>query len=157
MKADSPRSATSRARGWRARRADGPAVVRGAPRTGAKRTLLGTIQQIPKYLRLLAGLLTDRRVAALDKALVAAAIAYIVMPIDLLPDIVPFLGQVDDIYLLVFALQRLIANAGHRVVQQHWDGDLAELNPANLRNVLLAASFFLPRRLRRRLRVIGRR
>ena len=126
------------------------------PRTGAKRTLVDVIKQLPAYLRLLGGLLTDRRVSGLDKLLVAGAIAYIVSPMDLLPDFVPFLGEVDDVFLLVLALQRLIANAGRRVVADYWVGSLADLSTANLRRVLLAATFFLPRRMRRRLRAIGR-
>jgi uncharacterized membrane protein YkvA (DUF1232 family) len=126
------------------------------PRTGAKRTLVDIIKQIPAYLRLLGGLLTDRRVSGVDKLLVAAAIAYIISPMDLLPDFVPFLGEVDDVFLLVLALQRLIANAGRRVVADYWVGSIADLNPGNLRRVLLAATFFLPRRMRRRLRAIGR-
>src|SRR6476660_9821330 len=86
------------------------------PRTGAKRTVMYYIKQFPAYLRLLGGLLTDRRVSALDKLLVAGAIAYIVMPIDIIPDFIPFLGEVDDLYLLIFALQRLISNTGRNVV-----------------------------------------
>lgn len=126
------------------------------PRTGAKRTLVDVIKQIPDYLRLLGGLLTDRRVSGVDKLLVAGAILYIITPMDLLPDFVPFLGEVDDVYLLMLAIQRLIANAGRRVVADYWVGSLSELNTASLRRVLLAATFFLPRRMRRRLRAIGR-
>ncbi len=132
------------------------AEVREAPRSGARRTVLDTIKQIPDYLRLLVGLLSDRRVAGIDKLLVAGAIAYIVMPIDLIPDFVPFIGQVDDIYLLVFSLQRLMTNAGAKVLTDHWRGAISELNPTNLRSVLMAAAFFLPPRIRRRFRVIGR-
>lgn len=117
---------------------------------------MDVIKQIPAYLRLLGGLLTDRRVSGVDKLLVAGAIAYIVSPMDLLPDFVPFLGEVDDVFLLVLALQRLIANAGRRVVADYWVGSLGDLSTANLRRVLLAATFFLPRRMRRRLRAIGR-
>ncbi|MDQ3696488.1 MAG: DUF1232 domain-containing protein, partial [Gemmatimonadota bacterium] len=120
------------------------------------RTVVGTIKQIPSYLRLLAGLLSDRRVSGLDKLLVAGAIAYILMPLDLIPDFVPFFGQVDDVYLLVLSLQRLIQNAGKRVVSEHWSGPLEDLTPSALRGALLSAAFFLPRRMRRRLRVIGR-
>ena len=126
------------------------------PRAGAKRTVTGVIAQIPNYLRLLGGLITDRRVAPLDKLLVAGAIAYILMPLDMIPDFIPFIGEVDDVFLLVGALQRLIGNAGKRVVMQYWHGSPAELDPANLRKVLMAAAFFLPRRMRRRLRSIGR-
>jgi uncharacterized membrane protein YkvA (DUF1232 family) len=110
------------------------------------------IGQIPSYLRLFVGLLTDPRVSRLDKLLVAGAIAYILMPIDLVPDVIPFLGQVDDIYLLMLALQRLIGNAGLVVVAEHWPGDMADLTRSNLRQVLVAASLFLPRSIRRRIR-----
>ena len=116
-----------------------------APRTGAKRTVMYYIKQLPTYLRLLGGLLTDRRVNAIDKLLVAGAIAYIVMPIDLIPDFIPFLGEVDDVFLLVIALQRLVANAGRPVLLAHWSGaieDLADLNlqgGARGRGVLPAA------------------
>ena len=126
------------------------------PRTGAKRTVMDTIRQLPNYVRLLFGLLSDRRVSGLDKALVAAAVVYILTPVDFIPDFIPFLGEVDDVFLLVTALQRLIANAGRKVVLQYWPGDPAELKSNNLRQVLTAAAFFLPRRMRRRLRTIGR-
>ena len=126
------------------------------PRTGAKRTVMYYIRQLPQYLRLLGGLITDPRVAMLDKLLVAGAMAYIVMPIDLIPDFIPFFGEIDDLYLLVLALQRLISNAGRSVLVQHWVGDPGDLADLNLRAALSAAAFFLPKRLRRRLRVIGR-
>ena len=144
---------SARGRAGRRPRAESEAP---APGTGAKRTLVDVIKQIPAYLRLLGGLLTDRRVSGLDKLLVAGAIVYIVSPMDLLPDFVPFLGEVDDVFLLVLALQRLIANAGRRVVADYWMGSLEDLSSGNLRRVLLAATFFLPRRMRRRLRAIGR-
>lgn len=147
---------SARGRAGRRPRTESEAPAPAAPGTGAKRTLVDVIKQIPAYLRLLGGLLTDRRVSGLDKLLVAGAIVYIVSPMDLLPDFVPFLGEVDDVFLLVLALQRLIANAGRRVVADYWMGSLADLSAGNLRRVLLAATFFLPRRMRRRLRAIGR-
>jgi len=131
-------------------------VVDGAPRRGAKRTVMYYIKQFPAYLRLLGGLLTDRRVATLDKLLVAGAMAYIVMPIDLIPDFIPFLGEVDDLYLLIFALQRLISNAGRGVLLAHWSGAAEDLKDLNLRAAISSAAFFLPKRIRRRLRIIGR-
>jgi len=130
--------------------------VEGPPRTGAKKTVMGYIGELPKFLRLLWGLITDSRVAMVDKVLVAGAIAYIVMPIDLIPDFIPFLGEVDDVYLLVLALRRLMQNAGRSVLLSHWTGDPTELRELNLKKVMVAAAFFLPRRVRRRLRVLGK-
>ena len=128
----------------------------GAPRTGAKRTVMYYVRHLPSYLKLLGGLLTDKRVSRVDKLLVAGAIAYIVMPIDLIPDFIPFFGEVDDLFILILALQRLISNAGRIVLLDHWSGTPSDLADLNLRGALTAATFFLPKRIRRRLRVIGR-
>lgn len=143
-----------RARAHAPARPDRPA--RGVPRTGAKRTVMSYIAELPRFLRLLWGLITDPRVAALDKVLVAGAIAYILLPADLVPDFVPFLGEVDDVFLLMLAIRRLMQNAGRTVLLSHWTGDPAALRHLNIRKALLAAAFFLPRRVRRRLRVMGR-
>jgi uncharacterized membrane protein YkvA (DUF1232 family) len=114
------------------------------------------MKELPNFLRLLGGLLADMRVALTDKLLVAGAVAYILLPIDFVPDFIPFLGEVDDVFLLVIALQRLIANAGRNVVLDHWMGDPKQLGSLDLERVLTAAAFFLPRRIRRRLKTIGR-
>jgi uncharacterized membrane protein YkvA (DUF1232 family) len=134
--------------------AEGPSVP--SSRAGAKRTLMSTVKELPNFLRLLGGLLTDRRVSNTDKLLVAGAIAYIVMPMDFIPDYIPFLGEIDDLFVLVLALQRLIANAGRTVIQDHWMGDPGQLRELDLEQILVAAAFFLPRRIRRRLRTLGR-
>lgn len=128
----------------------------GTPRTGARRTVISTISEIPNFLRLLYGLVTDSRVANVDKLVLAGAIAYILMPIDIIPDFIPFIGEVDDVFVLILAIQRLISNAGRAVVADHWMGDAAELSSLNLEQILAACAFFLPRRVRRRLRAIGR-
>ena len=130
--------------------------VERAPRTGAKRTVMGSISELPNFLKLLYGLITDKRVNSVDKLVVAGAIAYILLPVDVIPDFIPFLGEVDDVFLLIVALQRLIANAGRAVVQTYWAGDPKELSEMNLEKILAACAFFLPRRMRRRLRTIGR-
>ena len=150
--------ATATRRRQRAARleSDSAEQTRSAPRRGAKRTVLHYIRQLPNFLRLLFGLVTDPRVALVDKLFVLGAIAYIVTPIDLIPDFIPFLGEVDDVYLLVIALQRLISNAGRLVLLDHWGGAAEDLADLNLQGALAAAAFFLPRRIRRRLRVIGR-
>ncbi|HUQ45677.1 MAG TPA: DUF1232 domain-containing protein [Gemmatimonadaceae bacterium] len=127
-----------------------------SPRTGAKRTVVYYMKQLPAYLRLLGGLITDRRVSAVDKLLVAGAMAYIALPVDFIPDFIPFIGEVDDVFILVMALQRLVANAGRNVLVAHWSGALDDLADLNLKEALAAAAFFLPRGIRRRLKVIGR-
>jgi uncharacterized membrane protein YkvA (DUF1232 family) len=111
---------------------------------------------LPNFLRLIGGLLADARVPTTDKLLVAGAVGYVLLPMDFVPDFIPFVGEIDDVFLLVLALQRLIANAPRAVVLQHWMGDPEQLRSLDLERVLVAAAFFLPRRVRRRLRTIGR-
>lgn len=128
-----------------------------APQRGLRRTVLHAIRQIPHYLRLLGGLLADRRVSLLDRLVVIAAAVYLVSPVDFIPDVIPFLGEVDDVFILVLALQRLIERAGIGVVRDHWRGDPEELNDMSLAGTLAAAGFFLPIRLRRLLHRIARK
>ncbi|HVS60164.1 MAG TPA: DUF1232 domain-containing protein [Gemmatimonadaceae bacterium] len=126
------------------------------PRPSPKRTVISTMKELPNFLRLIAGLLTDVRVSTTDKLLVAGAIGYVFLPMDFVPDFIPFIGEIDDVFLLVLALQRLIANTDRSVVLKHWMGDPKQLRSLDLERVLVAAAFFLPRRVRRRLRTIGR-
>lgn len=131
-------------------------VLESTPRTGAKKTVTNTLKQLPNFFRLLYGLITDKRVQRVDKLMVAGAVAYILLPLDFVPDFIPFLGEVDDLFLIILSVQRLINNAGRRVVEDHWMGEPDELSSLNLQQILMAAAFFLPRRVRRRLRAIGR-
>ena len=82
-----------------------------APRTGAKRTVMYYVRQLPAYVRLLGGLLVDKRVKTLDKLLVAGAVIYIVSPIDLIPEFLPVIGPLDDVIVVALALRY----AAHRV------------------------------------------
>jgi uncharacterized membrane protein YkvA (DUF1232 family) len=134
---------------WAAPDGDRP---EGAPRTGARRTVTAAITELPHYVRLLWGLARDSRVAIVDKLLVVAAAVYIVSPIDIIPDFIPFLGQVDDLYLLLLALQRMVSRAGRSVLKDHWRGDPAGISDLNLAGTLAAAAFFLPPSIRRRLK-----
>ena len=136
---------------------ENPRLSRAAPRTGGRRAVLHSIRLIPRYLKLLVGLMGDSRVSKLDRGLVLAATAYVLSPFDLIPDFVPFLGQADDIFFVVVALQHLIDRAGRRVLMDHWSGDPDELSDARLSGVVSASAYFLPPAIRRRLKkIVGR-
>lgn len=123
---------------------------RARPGVADKETLKGLVRAIPHFLKLLWRLYRDPRVSMVDKGIVLATIAYIVVPFDLVPDYLPFLGQIDDIYLLALALDRLLNNAGVDVLLDHWDGDEASLESAIA--ALDKAGSFLPERVRNLLR-----
>jgi uncharacterized membrane protein YkvA (DUF1232 family) len=45
--------------------------------------------------------------------------AYIVLPIDLIPDFVPVLGQLDDIAVVLLGLDLFIRSAPPNIVEEH--------------------------------------
>ncbi|KPK83265.1 MAG: hypothetical protein AMS25_00600 [Gemmatimonas sp. SM23_52] len=77
---------------------------------------------IPRFLHLLARLVGDPRVSQVDKAILVAAVAYTLAPLDLIADLLPILGQLDDLFFLALAIDRLMTNAGAALVRAHWDG-----------------------------------
>jgi len=102
---------------------------------------------IPNMLVLCGRLMVDNRVPAKERLLVAAAIVYAVVPLDFIPDMLPFVGQVDDAYLISMSLLRLMTVTDPRVVRQHWrgGGDVVEL----VGSTALVAKKFLPAKIRR--------
>ncbi|MCW2823843.1 MAG: hypothetical protein JWQ91_760 [Aeromicrobium sp.] len=54
-------------------------------------------------------------------------VAYLAMPIDLVPDFVPVLGQADDVILVALVLRSVVRRAGPEAVERHWRGGDAGL------------------------------
>jgi len=77
---------------------------------------------LPRLVRLLSRLLRDPRVSGADKVLIGAVAVYVASPLDIVPDFIPFLGQVDDLFAVSLVLMRLIGDAGEEVVREHWTG-----------------------------------
>jgi uncharacterized membrane protein YkvA (DUF1232 family) len=102
---------------------------------------------IPNLLLLSARLMVDPRVPAKERLLVAGAIVYAFVPFDFIPDMLPFVGQVDDAYLIALTLLRLMSVTDPGVVREHWrgGGDVVELIGATA----LIAARLLPRKIRR--------
>ncbi len=122
-------------------------IVRPIARKEAQGFLKSMIMLIPNFLKLLYRLFKDSRVPLVEKALIVGTIAYVVSPIDLLPDVIPFIGQVDDLYLIGLVVLRLLARTDDDVLREHWDGrgDLVSL----VDKVVRAAQYVLPKRVQR--------
>ena len=106
---------------------------------------------LPNLIKLLGRLVRDPRVPRRSKVVIGAALAYLVSPVDLIPEFVPVIGFADDVLLVSYAVNHLITVAGEDVVLEHWDGprDMLEL----VRSVLEVASDLVPPQLKR---LIGR-
>ncbi|HEY6121485.1 MAG TPA: DUF1232 domain-containing protein [Pyrinomonadaceae bacterium] len=102
---------------------------------------------LPNLLLLSARLMVDSRVPAKERLLVAGAIAYVIIPLDLIPDMIPFVGQIDDVYLISLTLLRLMTVTDSAVIREHWKGggDVVEFVGA----AALLAGKLLPKRIRR--------
>jgi uncharacterized membrane protein YkvA (DUF1232 family) len=111
-----------------------------------KKKLRELLLFVPNLMKLLYDLLKDPRVSKADKAILAGVIMYVIVPIDVIPDFVPFVGMVDDSYLIAISLLRLLNRANRRVVLDHWKGevDIKQL----VENISNIASYFLPKRMR---------
>jgi uncharacterized membrane protein YkvA (DUF1232 family) len=77
------------------------------------------IWKLPMYARVIWGLMRDPRTPLPLKALMGAALAYLVMPLDLIPDAIPILGQADDLTVLMLVLDLFIANSPPEVRREH--------------------------------------
>ena len=104
------------------------------------------LSYVPKFLGLLVNLVRDPRVSVTDKAILGATVAYLLNPVDLVPDWVPFLGMVDDIYLVALAIMRLLLRTEEAVIREHWHGPGDVI--AIVKQVAEIAVAFLPHKVR---------
>src|SRR5438105_6763916 len=77
---------------------------------------------LPNLFTLLLRLVRDPRVPLAEKALFGAAIVYVISPLDFIPDFFPFIGQIDDIYVVVLCVLRLVNRTDDTVVRELWPG-----------------------------------
>lgn len=93
-----------------------------APPRGVRELAAESVAMAPNLVKLLARLSMDPRVPMRRRALVAAALAYVVSPVDLIPDFLPGLGRLDDLVLVSVAVDRMLSGADAQIVAEHWDG-----------------------------------
>lgn len=77
------------------------------------------ILKLPTYTRMVWGIVRDPRTPIGLKGMLAAALAYVVLPVDLIPDVIPILGQADDLTVLLLVLDMFIQNAPAEVRAEH--------------------------------------
>lgn len=80
------------------------------------------VRFLPDVGRLLVDLTRDRRVPLRSKLVAGLLAAYLFSPFDLVPDVLPGAGQVDDLALALVALRHLCRAAGYDVLHDLWRG-----------------------------------
>ena len=82
-----------------------------------------------RELKLLRRLLLDERVPLWQKAIPVEAAVYLVSPLDLIPDVLPVLGQLDDLAVLLGSLRLFRSLAPAALVEEHLayiDGEVVD-------------------------------
>ena len=79
------------------------------------------MREIVQQAKLAYYLMLDPRVNPLAKLIPVAALVYLVLPFDLSPDIIPVIGQLDDVAILMLGLRFFFEIAPQEVVHEHLD------------------------------------
>lgn len=92
-------------------------------RAAPDRARLGeALRLLPDVLRLLRRLAADPQLPRGVRIRLVLLLAYLVSPIDLIPDVVPVLGYADDVVVIVLALRSVARHAGTQALHRHWPG-----------------------------------
>ena len=81
-----------------------------------------TLRLLPDLVRLIKRLATDPDAPRGVRIRLALLLAYLAMPIDLIPDFVPVLGYADDAIIVALVLRSAARSAGPDALAKHWPG-----------------------------------
>lgn len=84
--------------------------------------LRDAMRLLPDVARLLARLARDHGVPVSARLKLWLLLAYLALPIDLIPDFIPVVGYADDAVLVVLVLRAVVRSAGVDHVRRHWPG-----------------------------------
>jgi uncharacterized membrane protein YkvA (DUF1232 family) len=108
---------------------------------------------LPDLFALITRLIADPRIDASLKVQLVAVSAYVISPIDLVPDFLLPVGLIDDVVAIAFVLSRavrIMEEAGEDILREHWEGEGDVL--AQVQGVAGTADAVLNRFILRRLR-----
>lgn len=103
---------------------------------------------LPRLLKLVFNLARDPRVPPRSKAILVVLGAYLASPVDLIPDFLPGIGQLDDLAVIAFALDQMLNRVDPTIVREHWEGDEDVLQL--VQEILDISTGFMPGWLKKR-------
>lgn len=95
---------------WYARRLGEVATLREAARFG------------PDLLGLIRRLIASGRLGRRGRAALGLLALYLVLPIDVVPDVIPLVGWADDLVIVVLVLRAVVRRTGSELVRANWPG-----------------------------------
>jgi uncharacterized membrane protein YkvA (DUF1232 family) len=106
------------------------------------------LRALPDLGRLIARLVTAPGLPRTAKLALVAAALYLVSPFDLVPDIIPIAGYLDDVVLAAVLVDGILNYVDRTLVLRYWPGTPASLDRLARTARLLAA--WVPRRIKAR-------
>jgi uncharacterized membrane protein YkvA (DUF1232 family) len=110
--------------------------------------MMALLRGLPDLCRLIARLVADPGLPRPAKLALAAAGVYLLSPIDLLPDFIPFVGYLDDVLLAAVLVDGILTYVDRALVLKYWPGRRESLE--RLARVARLLAIWVPRRLKAR-------
>lgn len=85
-------------------------------------TLRDAVRLLPDVLRLVRRLAADRSLPRGVRVRLGLLLAYLLLPVDLVPDVVPVVGYADDAVVVALVLRSVVRAAGPAALDRHWPG-----------------------------------
>ena len=111
--------------------------------------MLRLLRSLPALVAMIARLARDPALPRSVKIALVAAVVYLVSPFDLVPDVVPFFGYVDDLLLSAIVLDGVLNFVDRELLLRYWPSSERSLDAVARTARILAA--WVPRRVRARI------
>ena len=86
-------------------------------------TARGALRLLPDVVRLVRRLAADGSLPRGVRVRLWLLLGYLLLPIDLVPDVIPVIGYADDVVLVAWALRSVVRRAGADALARHWPGE----------------------------------
>jgi uncharacterized membrane protein YkvA (DUF1232 family) len=83
----------------------------------------GALRLLPDVVRLVRRLAADGSLPRGVRVRLWLLLGYLLLPIDLVPDVLPVIGYADDVVLVAWALRSVVRRAGADALARHWPGE----------------------------------
>jgi uncharacterized membrane protein YkvA (DUF1232 family) len=80
------------------------------------------LRLLPDLLRTIRRMAADPQLPLGVRVKLGLLLAYLLFPLDLVPDFLPVIGYADDVVVLALALRSVVRSAGPSALRRHWPG-----------------------------------
>ena len=80
------------------------------------------VRVVPDVVRLARGLVGDRAIPLSVKAALIGLLAWLISPIDVIPEFIPVLGPLDDVVVTILVLRFVRRRLGEEELVKRWPG-----------------------------------